>query len=230
MKDAYYNDKKINSLIQNELNTFFDGSENTVYAYAIMNKKNPAQMQIFNNNQEWFDIYLEKKYQFIDPVIIKALRCIEDFHWEYNTILSNGYNLTRIFNESTEHNIYSGHTFPLHDYMNNLVVLSIINLNDSCIDLENNRPRFMSFLIQLHQKTLERYSKLHQKENVFLSPRERQILRWVSGGKTYGEISLILDITERTVKFHMSNVMNKLGVNNARHAVKLGMELRLLDN
>ncbi|MBZ7724458.1 helix-turn-helix transcriptional regulator, partial [Klebsiella oxytoca] len=62
------------------------------------------------------------------------------------------------------------------------------------------------------------------------SPRERQILKWVSSGKTYSEVSIILCITERTVKFHMSNAMKKLGVKNARHAVKLSMELRLLDN
>lgn len=230
MKDTYYNDTRINLLIQNELDKFFEDYENTVYAYAIMNKKNPLQMRIINNNPEWFNIYLEKKYQFIDPVIIRALRSVEGYFWESNVILSSGYNLKRIFNESSEHNIYQGHTFPLHDYLNNLVVLSIISQKNSGIDMVKNGPRFMSFFIQLHQKTLDRYSKIHQKKNVFLSPRERQILTWVSAGKTYAEISVILSITERTVKFHMSNAMKKLGVNNARHAVKLGMELRLLDN
>ncbi|MES0298674.1 helix-turn-helix transcriptional regulator [Citrobacter sedlakii] len=230
MKDTYYNDTRINALIQNELNKFFEDYNGIIYAYAIMNKKDPSQMRIINNNPAWFDIYLERKYQFIDPVIIRALRCVEDFFWENKVILSGGYNLTRIFNESSEHNIYQGQTFPLHDYLNNLVVLSIISQEDSGVDMEKNRSNFMHFLIQLHQKTLNLYSKVDQKKNVFLSPRERQILKWVSAGKTYAEVSVILSITERTVKFHMSNAMKKLGVNNARHAVKLGMELRLLDN
>lgn len=230
MKDTYYNDTRINALIQNELNKFFEDYNGIIYAYAIMNKKDPSQMRIINNNPAWFDIYLERKYQFIDPVIIRALRCVEDFFWENKVILSGGYNLTRIFNESSEHNIYQGQTFPLHDYLNNLVVLSIISQEDSGVDMEKNRSHFMHFLIQLHQKTLNLYSKVDQKKNVFLSPRERQILKWVSAGKTYDEVSVILSITERTVKFHMSNAMKKLGVNNARHAVKLGMELRLLDN
>ncbi|CBG89690.1 LuxR C-terminal-related transcriptional regulator [Citrobacter rodentium] len=230
MKDTYYNDKGINALIQNELNKVFEVYKDTTYAYAIVNKKDPSQMRIINNNPQWFDIYLERKYQFIDPVIIRALSSVEDFYWENKVLLSGGYNLTRIFNESSEHNIYQGHTFPLHDYLNNLVVLSIISHKDSGIDMTANRSYFMHFLVQLHQKTLNLYSKVHQKKNVFLSPRERQILKWVSAGKTYAEVSLILSITERTVKFHMSNAMKKLGVNNARHAVKLGMELRLLDN
>lgn len=88
----------------------------------------------------------------------------------------------------------------------------------------------MIFLTKLHQKTLNLYSQYHQKKNTFLSPRERQILKWVGAGKTYAEVAIILSIAERTVKFHMGNIMKKLGVNNARHAVKLGAELRLLDN
>lgn len=230
VKDTYYNDKRINSLIQDELDGFFEGYKGVVYAYAIMNKKDPSQMRIINNNPEWFDIYLERKYQFIDPVIIRGLRSVEDYFWENEVILSEGYNLTRIFNESFQYNIYQGRTFPLHDYLNNLVVLSVIGKKGFDIDIEKNRPEFISFLIHLHQKTLNLYSQHHQKKNAFLSPREKQILKWVSDGKTYAEISIILSIAERTVKFHMGNVMKKLGVNNARHAIKLGAELRLLDN
>lgn len=230
MKDTYYNDKEINALIQDELDKFFEGDSDTIYAYAIMNKKDPSQMRIINNNPQWFDIYLERKYQFIDPVIIRSLSSVEDFFWENKVMLSSGYNLTRIFSESSEHNVHQGQTFPLHDYLNNLVVLSIISPKHTGVTTEANRSRFMLFLTRLHQKTLDLYSKVQQKKNVFLSPRERQILKWVSAGKTYAEVSVILSITERTVKFHMSNAMKKLGVNNARHAVKLGMELRLLDN
>ncbi|MEW7002261.1 helix-turn-helix transcriptional regulator [Serratia marcescens] len=47
-------------------------------------------------------------------------------------------------------------------------------------------------------------------------------------GKTYQETAMILGIKTGTIKFHMSNVVKKLGVTNARHAVRLGMELRLI--
>jgi len=230
MKDVYYNDKKINSLIQKELDIFFKDYDGTIYAYLIMNKKNPAQIRIINNSPAWFDIYTKRNYQFVDPVIIRALRSVDDFSWENSIISSGFYNLTRIFNESLKYDIYQGRTFPLHDYQNNLAVLSIVNHKDSGIDMEKDRSRFTIFFIQLHQKVLNLYSQSHQKENVFLSPRERQVLKWVSTGKTYDEVSVILSISERTVKFHMGNVMKKLGVNNSRHAVKLGTELRLLEN
>jgi len=229
VKDSFYNDSDINSFIQHELDEFVPDGGHTTYAYAVMNKKDPSQMRIINNNPQWFDIYLERKYQFIDPVIIRALSSVEDFAWDHQMMVSTGYMLPRIFNESSRHNIIQGHTFPLHDYMNNLAILSLINYQQMDFDLRDNRASVQSFFITLHQRMLSRYSNIYQKKKVFLSPREQQILQWVYAGKTYGEIATILAITERTVKFHMSNVMKKLGVNNARHAVKLSMELRLLD-
>jgi LuxR family quorum-sensing system transcriptional regulator ExpR len=229
VKDSFYNDSNINSLIQHELDEFVQDEGQTIFAYAIMNKKDPSQMRIINNNPQWFELYLERKYQFIDPVIIRALSSVEDFSWDSGMMVSSGYTLPRIFNEGSRHNIIQGHTFPLHDYMNNLVVLSLINHQQTDGELRASRATVFSFFITLHQRMLSLYSDIRQKKNVFLSPREQQILQWVYTGKTYGEIATILTITERTVKFHMGNAMKKLGVNNARHAVKLSMELRLLD-
>ncbi|MNR44986.1 Transcriptional activator protein EsaR [compost metagenome] len=52
-----------------------------------------------------------------------------------------------------------------------------------------------------------------------LTQREHEILKWVSIGKTYSEISLITSISVRTVKFHMRNIVDKLDVTNAKHAI-----------
>ncbi|HDL8001096.1 TPA: helix-turn-helix transcriptional regulator, partial [Yersinia enterocolitica] len=51
---------------------------------------------------------------------------------------------------------------------------------------------------------------------------------WASVGKTYAEISIILGIKRSTVKFHIGNVVRKLGVLNAKHAIRLGIELKLI--
>ena len=44
-----------------------------------------------------------------------------------------------------------------------------------------------------------------------LSKREEEIMKWMSEGKTNWEISKILNISLRTVKFHCSNIYKKLG-------------------
>jgi DNA-binding NarL/FixJ family response regulator len=45
-----------------------------------------------------------------------------------------------------------------------------------------------------------------------LTPREREIVRLIVGGASNKQVASTLDISERTVKGHLSNVFQKLGV------------------
>ncbi len=47
-----------------------------------------------------------------------------------------------------------------------------------------------------------------------LTEREREVLRWVGAGKSNWEIARILAISERTAKYHISNILAKLGLSN----------------
>ena len=62
-----------------------------------------------------------------------------------------------------------------------------------------------------------------------LSPRERECLKWAAEGKSGWDIGHLLDITERTVIFHMHNACEKLGVATRQQAVAKAMVLGLLD-
>ncbi|SFN58394.1 LuxR family transcriptional regulator, quorum-sensing system regulator ExpR [Izhakiella capsodis] len=48
-------------------------------------------------------------------------------------------------------------------------------------------------------------------------------------GKTYNEVSVILAIKERTVKFHMGNIVMKLNASNAKHAIKIAYDLNIVN-
>jgi DNA-binding CsgD family transcriptional regulator len=54
-----------------------------------------------------------------------------------------------------------------------------------------------------------------------LSPREREVLKWLRCGKTSWAISVILRISERTVNYHVNNIMRKLGVISRIQAVSI---------
>lgn len=45
-----------------------------------------------------------------------------------------------------------------------------------------------------------------------LTPREREIMGWLSGGKTDRDIAAILGISWRTVHKHLQHIYEKLGV------------------
>ena len=61
-----------------------------------------------------------------------------------------------------------------------------------------------------------------------LTPRERQVLRLVAGGRSNKEIARELSITERTAKFHLTSLLNKLGADNRAQAAVLAIQRGML--
>jgi DNA-binding NarL/FixJ family response regulator len=57
-----------------------------------------------------------------------------------------------------------------------------------------------------------------------LSNRERDVLRLVIAGKSNKEIASALNVAERTVKFHVTSIFNKLGAENRAQAVTIAHE------
>jgi DNA-binding NarL/FixJ family response regulator len=52
-----------------------------------------------------------------------------------------------------------------------------------------------------------------------LSAREREVLDRIAHGHKGHEIARVLEIGERTVRFHVENILDKLGVRNRTEAV-----------
>jgi two-component system nitrate/nitrite response regulator NarP len=52
-----------------------------------------------------------------------------------------------------------------------------------------------------------------------LTPRERDLLSYLSDGRTNAQIATELGISLNTVKFHLKNLYEKLSVNNRAQAV-----------
>ena len=61
-----------------------------------------------------------------------------------------------------------------------------------------------------------------------LSERERSVLRLVATGLTSKQIARELAITERTVQFHVTGLLNKLGADSRAQAVAIAAERGLL--
>jgi DNA-binding NarL/FixJ family response regulator len=68
----------------------------------------------------------------------------------------------------------------------------------------------------------DRMSRAH------LSTRELDVLRLVVGGKRNREIASVLDITEGTVKLHVSSILGKLGVVDRTEAVTVALQRGIL--
>jgi DNA-binding CsgD family transcriptional regulator len=61
-----------------------------------------------------------------------------------------------------------------------------------------------------------------------LSSREIEILNWVKEGKSNWDIAEILNLSIKTVEYHVSNVMRKLGAPNRITAVVIALRYRII--
>ena len=61
-----------------------------------------------------------------------------------------------------------------------------------------------------------------------LTPRELEVLDLVAEGLSNKAIAARLDISEHTVKFHVSSLFGKLGAGNRTDAVRRGVRLGLI--
>lgn len=61
-----------------------------------------------------------------------------------------------------------------------------------------------------------------------ITHREKEILKWVKAGKSNWEIAIILDISPRTVKNHVCNIIKKMSAQNRGHAVAKALRLNLI--
>ncbi len=65
--------------------------------------------------------------------------------------------------------------------------------------------------------------------NPELSDRQLEVLRLITNGKSNQEISATLYITEGTVKYHVNNILGKLGVHDRTQAAILGFKRGMVD-
>ncbi|GKW21358.1 N-acylhomoserine lactone-dependent transcriptional regulator ExpR [Pectobacterium araliae] len=228
----------ISRVIKNHFNENLDHYNGVKFSFMVLNKKNPSQMIIISSYpDEWVNLYKENKYQHIDPVVLASFNKISPFSWEKSLVINTKLQLAKIFDLSKKYNIINGYTFVLHDHSDNLAMLSII-VDSSYPDdvetfIEEKKDTFQMLLIEAYEKIISLCremveNKKQSKNKDIFSQRENEILYWASMGKTYLEVAIILGIKTSTVKFHIGNVVKKLGVLNAKHAIRLGVELQLI--
>jgi LuxR family transcriptional regulator, quorum-sensing system regulator ExpR len=233
MRKEFFSNAEKNNYIKECLEKRLGKYVKANYIYLVMNKKNMDDMIFISNfPDEVSTNYLENKYQNVDPVIINALNRFSPFSWDENLKVNSMWTVRRIFEKIKSHNIIRGHAFVLHDHNNNLAMLLfyidkflLTEFND---DINKYTDELQGVLIYIHEMLLHVYKGESDIDENILSSRESELLYWCTKGKTYAEVAEILNITVSTVKFHMGNVVRKMGVKNAKHAISLAIELNIV--
>jgi len=202
-------------------------------ASAILShKRNSDQLKLFvtfnvNYPVEYVNEYIAGGYAACDPLVKECLGVDRLCYWE-DAVIRHGISKTLL-------NLSDDFGFKLarkgYGYCH-----GIVNPSGSDVGLmafyglkRNDRTEFMLSVCAQHLR--EAMKRVHGCCNVSgsLSRREKEILQWLASGKSTWDVSMILRISERTVKFHMDNIMRKLDAVNRTHAVALALRQNLID-
>lgn len=217
------------------------GFDTYTYVSVDIEELESGNLKDYDNNviyltnlpPRWVAHYVEETYADADPVVRDCVLARLPIRWT-ETYRANARTAheTRMMSDAWENGIRRGLTIPVHGPKGEL---GIFSLNSDLADKEflrvTDKTQFEAQVIAYHfhdavQRTLKTGEEIPLPTP--LTDREVEILRWTVAGKTAWEIGGILKISERTVNFHIQNVMGKFGVHSKTHAAAKAMGMGLL--
>lgn len=200
---------------------------------AALKNHVPNLICLTNLPTNWVSRYAEEKYADTDPIIKECAGSRLPIRWT-ESYRANSLERAevRMMEDAWENGLKRGVTIPVHGPKGELGIFSFNSaLNDREFFRVTDTVLYDTQIIAYHfhdavQRTLKPAYQIPLP--IALTEREVEILRWTAEGKTAWEIGSILKISERTVNFHIRNIMEKFGVHNKTHAAAKAMGLGLL--
>lgn len=205
---------RINS--QEDLNLFYkkmsrDTGIQSMIAGHICPFTNSQQGHFFGIKPEWGKAYVDNNYSTIDPVFNLAVNTQKPVKWieAYN---NSGPISTDFISKAIDIGLVSGVSYS-SKILSTTTLVSIGNGRDPLCRVQN----------EIVYRLLPHITEILVKPSTWnfqpLTRREKEVLKWCASGKSHWEISMLMSISERTVKFHMSNIFKKFNVTNKAQAV-----------
>lgn len=169
--------------------------------------------------QEWEIDFLHGKYQIFSDIISRVKSKITPLMWNAEEV-----NVPDLKSLAEKFNIKSGISFLIRISSDVIIFTLYFDQEDKTfISLYQSEKYKITFEI------LELFEMFYKKEEgVPLTGRESEILNFLKIGKTYSEIAYILGISERTVRFHVRNILDKLDVSSVKYAIFKATSLQII--
>jgi len=175
---------------------------------------------------QWLSLYGERQFHLVDPIVAENFRCFSLQFWS---------------------DTYRKHP-PPKDFVS---LAEDFGLKSGCsFGLQNGRgkggslfsfsgprlkrhPRNAAILNQIlphfHRVLCGLGEEASPPPRPSLSARELEVLKWTGAGKSSWETGMILRISERTVNFHINNILRKLDSVNRPQAVAVALKMGLIE-
>lgn len=173
--------------------------------------------------KKWLSLYVEREFFRFDPVLKVAGKHKGVFSWEWALGASQVIPPAAFVEALNKYGLLSGFSFSISDPVDvsrcSVVVFSV---KADCKEKWKDGAQLLSVLAPTLR---DAFISVWERDKVFLSDREIEILGWVKEGKTAWEIAMIIGVVEATVKFHLKKIYKKLNVVNKAQAIAKAIDL-----
>ncbi len=180
------------------------------------------------NSGGFLDRFVSKKLYQIDPVVLDIFKTFDIQYWKD---VDGKYPIEEIVSlVFEEFGTNNGLSFGVADINGlNGAIFSfagrhIKNDYRTTAIIKNTVPHLSVGLIRLAED-----NKDETAFNPKMTGREIEVLKWLKEGKSSFEVSMILNISERTANFHCNNIMRKLDAVNRVQAVAVALKDKIID-
>ncbi|HEY6452110.1 MAG TPA: LuxR family transcriptional regulator [Steroidobacteraceae bacterium] len=183
---------------------------------------------MFNNYPAgWQARYARENYLAVDPTVQHGLKSPLPVIWTDDFFAG----AREFWEEARGHGLRYGWAQPCRDSRGTLGMFTVARSEEALSDLEMQEKNIrLAWLTQIAHLAMTNalIKKLVPEASVRLSAQETTVIRWTAEGKTTAEISLIMNLSVRTVTFHIGNVVKKLNASNKTAAAVRAAVLGLL--
>ncbi len=198
----------------------------------MQSKDNGVQLDLitFGVEPNWLKGYRINQQVEQDPLVMAALKSQEPISWKDAAKLAikidaNAFRTSTFRKQAHASGLEYGYIYSKRSqYHSQAIAVTAVTTGNKamtehqCVLLEILLPHLNEILIR------QSFSSTPQ-----LSARESEVLSWATAGKSNWEVARILNISERTVKFHLRNIYRKLEVANRSHAVAEALRLGVVN-
>jgi LuxR family quorum sensing-dependent transcriptional regulator len=172
--------------------------------------------------QDWWDRYVERDYAGTDSVCQQVYSTMSPFAWhEVDERFAQRDGAAQVAGEAAEHGLADGYIVPVFSRDEWLSAISFGAV--SRLRLSSRERGALNLMAVYTSSAIERRQQRRPARGR-LSSREREVLLWTSAGKSCWDVSVILGISEKTVRFHTAQIRTKLNATNTTHAVARALQ------
>src|SRR5690348_5027600 len=182
--------------------------------------------------EEWRKHYDKEGYATVDPTVSHCAKTSIPIIWKNEIYKGRKENQFR--SEAKDSGLVSGVSFPVHGRRGEVAMLSLCTsresgeAQDDILAAMGKASLLSCYLHEAVQRIVLSKGPLPLKK-INLTEREKECLLWAAEGKTGWEIANIINISERTVTFHLQNAAQKLGVVNRQQAISRALSMGLIE-